>query len=142
MRRSPVTIRDLTEGILLRRSFFRYTRRSLKAVDSTLTWGSYSIANSRTRSALKVEKSKLDITIFRSYSRLSYELIVRYIFIGCHGRATHTQRLVVVFNKFDTGEKGKLSREPGRNTRLLSLVARSTGLTRVTSEKGLALHKG
>ena len=46
----------------------------------------------------------------------------------------------MVFNKFDIGGKGKLSREPGRNTRLLSLVARSTGLTRVTSEKGLALH--
>ena len=47
----------------------------------------------------------------------------------------------MVFNKFDIGEKGKLSKEPGISTRLLSLVARSTGLTRVVSEKGLALRR-
>ena len=46
----------------------------------------------------------------------------------------------MVFNKFDIGEKEKLSREPGRNTRLPSLVTRSTGLTRIIPEKGLALH--
>ena len=34
------------------------------------------------------------------------------------------------------GKEGKLSREPGRNTRLPSLVARSTGLTRVASKRG------